>query len=171
MADEDKGIQLNGVAHVILTVSTENLKRTKAFYRQLCTFLGLSCVLDEDVPEQAHLSGSYCLYFVGGRTAIGIARASSEHQSTRFDQQRCGLHNLCWRAREQGDVARFHRFATERLFPSFGGRLVHGPEQGPWAPGYYSVLFEDPDGIRLEINHVPGKGLLASATPRVQSKL
>ena len=22
------------------------------------------------------------------------------------------------------------------------------------------MLFEDPDGIRLEINHVPGKGLL-----------
>jgi hypothetical protein len=31
--------------------------------------------------------------------------------------------------------------------------------------GYYSVLFEDPDGIRLEINHVPGKGLL---TPGAQ---
>ena len=31
-----------------------------------------------------------------------------------------------------------------------------------WAPGYYSVLFEDPDGVRLEINHVPGKGLLAA---------
>ena len=28
--------------------------------------------------------------------------------------------------------------------------------------GYYSVLFEDPDGIRLEVNHVPGKGLLAT---------
>jgi len=24
-----------------------------------------------------------------------------------------------------------------------------------------SRLFEDPDGIRLEVNHVPGKGLLA----------
>jgi hypothetical protein len=23
------------------------------------------------------------------------------------------------------------------------------------------VLFEDPDGIRLEMNHVPGQGLLA----------
>jgi hypothetical protein len=27
------------------------------------------------------------------------------------------------------------------------------------------VLFEDPDGTRLEINHVPGKGLL---TPGMQ---
>jgi hypothetical protein len=35
------------------------------------------------------------------------------------------------------------------------------PEDGPWASGYYSILFEDPDGIRLEINFVPGKGNLA----------
>ena len=26
--------------------------------------------------------------------------------------------------------------------------------------GYYYVLFEDPDGIRLEVNFVPGTGLL-----------
>jgi hypothetical protein len=32
------------------------------------------------------------------------------------------------------------------------------------APGYYSVLFEDPDGTRLEINYVPGKGLLTPGT-------
>ena len=32
--------------------------------------------------------------------------------------------------------------------------------QPGFAPGYYSVLFEDPDGIRVEVNHVPGKGHL-----------
>jgi hypothetical protein len=38
-------------------------------------------------------------------------------------------------------------------------RIVHPPEEGPgFAPGYYSVLFEDPDGIRVEVNHVPGRG-------------
>ena len=37
---------------------------------------------------------------------------------------------------------------------------MRGPEEGDWAPGYYYVLFEDPDGIRIEVNHVPGKGLL-----------
>jgi hypothetical protein len=37
--------------------------------------------------------------------------------------------------------------------------MVHEPEDGDqFAPGYYSVLFEDPDGIRIEINHIPGKG-------------
>ena len=39
--------------------------------------------------------------------------------------------------------------------------IVRGPMEGDWAPGYYYVLFEDPDGIRLEVNFVPGSGLLA----------
>jgi hypothetical protein len=33
-----------------------------------------------------------------------------------------------------------------------------GRDHGP--PGYYSVLLEDPDGIRREMNYVPGKGIL-----------
>jgi hypothetical protein len=41
--------------------------------------------------------------------------------------------------------------------------IVHPPQEGPLAPGYYSVLFEDPDGIRLEVNCIPGKGLLANS--------
>ena len=38
---------------------------------------------------------------------------------------------------------------------------MRGPEDGKWAPGYYYVLFEDPDGIRIEVNYVPGSGLLS----------
>ena len=38
---------------------------------------------------------------------------------------------------------------------------MRGPRGGNWAPGYYYVLFEDPDKIRLELCHVPGAGLLA----------
>ena len=41
-----------------------------------------------------------------------------------------------------------------------GAKIIRAPREDSWAPGYYSVLFEDPDGIRLEINHVPGRGLL-----------
>ena len=40
-----------------------------------------------------------------------------------------------------------------------GANIIRAPREDSWAPGYYSLL-EDPDGIRLEINHVPGKGLL-----------
>jgi predicted lactoylglutathione lyase len=61
-------------------------------------------------------------------------------------------------ARSREDIDEFHQFLVRE-----GVRIVHAPEDGPWAPGYYSVLFEDPDGIRLEVNYVPGKGLFESA--------
>ena len=75
---------------------------------------------------------------------------------TRSEQLRVGLHHVCFRARERADVDAVHDFLVR-----IGAHVVHPPEDGPWAPGYYSVRFEDPNGIRLEVNHVPGKGLLA----------
>jgi hypothetical protein len=43
-----------------------------------------------------------------------------------------------------------------------GGHIDRGPIEGDFAPGYYFFVFEDTDGIRLEVNFVPGKGLLVS---------
>jgi hypothetical protein len=44
---------------------------------------------------------------------------------------------------------------------NLGVAIVHPPQDDGYAPGYYSVLFEDRDGIRIEVNHIPGKGHLA----------
>ena len=63
---------------------------------------------------------------------------------------------LVVRARSKEDVTAVHDLARE-----LGAKIVRAPEEGHWAPGYYSTLFEDPDGVRVEVNHVPGKGLLA----------
>jgi hypothetical protein len=66
------------------------------------------------------------------------------------------LHHLCFRAKSREDVDR----AAKKL-RAMGAAIVRGPTNGDWAPGYYYVLFEDPDDIRLEICFVPGAGLLA----------
>ena len=50
-------------------------------------------------------------------------------------------------------------------------RIIHPPQEDAWAPGYYSVLFEDPDGVRLELNHVPGRGLFDTPSGRVGASL
>ncbi len=136
-------MEINGIAHAMLTVS--NFDACLPFYERLLGFLGLKPVI----------KGDGFLYCVGGRTAVGITRAEDAYTSERFVQFRVGLHHLCFRAREREDVDRIHDFLLE-----LGAKIVHPPEAGAWAPGYYSVLFEDPDGIRLEVNHVPGKGLL-----------
>ena len=46
-----------------------------------------------------------------------------------------------------------------RFVKALGVPVIRAPQEDGWAPGYYSLLFEDPDGVRLEINHVPGKGV------------
>jgi catechol 2,3-dioxygenase-like lactoylglutathione lyase family enzyme len=136
-------IDINGLAHVFVTV--RDFARSREFYQKLLPYLGMKPVLDGD--------GFY--YCVGGRTAFGIRSCGEEHSDVAFDQTRAGLHHLCFRAREREDVDTLHEFLVE-----LGATIVHPPEEGSYAPGYYSLLFEDPDGIRLEINHVPGKGLL-----------
>jgi catechol 2,3-dioxygenase-like lactoylglutathione lyase family enzyme len=137
-------MEINGIAHVMLTVG--DWERSVPFYQRLLGFFGLKPVFEAD----------NFLYYVGGRTACGIQPADAAHRHERFVQTRTGLHHVCFRARERADVDAVHRLLLE-----MGATIVHPPEEGAWAPGYYSVLFEDPCGIRLEVNHVPGKGLLA----------
>jgi catechol 2,3-dioxygenase-like lactoylglutathione lyase family enzyme len=141
-------IEVNGMAHVILTVGQWD--KAHAFYSELLPFLGLKKVYD----------GNNFLYHVGGRTAVGIQRAAAEHEGERFVQNRVGLHHLCLRARTREDVDKAAAKVRE-----IGGLIDRGPLEGSWAPGYYYFVFEDPDGIRLEINHVPGRGLLATDPP------
>ncbi len=138
-------MEINGIAHVMLTVS--RFEECAAFYEPLLNLMGMKTVFK--APN--------LLYCVGGRTAFGIQPGDTVHGDERFIQARVGLHHVCFRARERGDVDAVHAFLLER-----GATIVHPPEEGAWAPGYYSILFEDPDGIRLEMNYVPGKGLLAA---------
>ena len=44
------------------------------------------------------------------------------------------------------------------LLEDMNAHIVSPAKEGHWAPGYYYVLFEDPDGMRIEFNYVPGKG-------------
>ena len=136
-------IEINGMAHVILTVSS--FAAARAFYGRLLPEFGMKPVFD----------GDKFFYGVGARTAIGIEPCDPAHAGERFVQQRVGLHHLCLRARSREDVDR-----CAALLKEMGATIVRGPEEGNWAPGYYYVLFEDPDGIRLEVNFVPGAGLL-----------
>jgi catechol 2,3-dioxygenase-like lactoylglutathione lyase family enzyme len=140
-------IEINGMAHVVLTVNRFDLAR--AFYGRLLPACGMKVVFD----------GERFFYCVGGRTAIGIEPCDPEHQGEHFVQQRIGLHHVCLRARSRADVDK-----CSALLKEMGARIIRYPEEGSWAPGYYSVLFEDPDGIRLEMCFVPGAGVLQEDT-------
>lgn len=136
------GIDINGIAHIQLTV---NSIASIEFWRALCGFMSMRTLIDN---EDVH-------YSIGGRTGVMVRLAPLEKRSVEFDQDTSGLHHVCFRARSRQDVELAHEFVS-----SLGqGEIVHGPEEGGrFAPGYYSILFEDPDGIRIEVNFVPGAG-------------
>jgi catechol 2,3-dioxygenase-like lactoylglutathione lyase family enzyme len=138
-------IEVNGIAHIQLTVNDPG--RCLPFWKRFCHFLGMRTLIQSEDT----------LYCIGSRTGILVRAAPRGREGGPFDQLRAGLHHFCFRARRREDVDEIHRFLVEEL----GARIVHPPEDGShFAPGYYSVLFEDPDGIRVEVNHVPGKGHL-----------
>jgi catechol 2,3-dioxygenase-like lactoylglutathione lyase family enzyme len=139
-------VELNGIAHIQLTVNDPD--RCIPFWERLCHFLEMKTLI----------KGEGIVYCIGSRTGILVRGAPPDKNGGPFDQERAGLHHFCFRARSREDVDAVHAFLLEQP----DARIVHGPEEGAWAPGYYSILFEDPDGIRVEVNHVPGRGHLGA---------
>ncbi len=135
-------MEIKGIAHITLTVS--NFSAAREFYGQLLPALGMTPVLDV---------GGYYLC-IGGKTGIAIQHTAETPPGDRFQQSRTGLHHFCLRMQSREDVDTLHRLARD-----LGAHIVHAPQEDAWAEGYYSVLFEDPDGIRIEANFLPGKGL------------
>ncbi|HVC43655.1 MAG TPA: VOC family protein [Candidatus Binataceae bacterium] len=140
-------MEINGIAHIYVTVA--KFDQCVAFYRQLLPFMGLTRVVHDDANT---------FYCIGGRTGFGVTRADAEFRTTAYAQGRSGIHHVCFRARSREDVDAVHE-----LVRRLGAKIERAPEIGKWAPGYYSILFEDPEGLRVEVNYIPGKGLLAES--------
>jgi catechol 2,3-dioxygenase-like lactoylglutathione lyase family enzyme len=137
-------IDPNGIAHIQLSVT--DFVRSRAFYHWLLhdTF-GMTIQYDNETT----------FYCIGGRTGVLIRPADPALSQAGFNQWRVGLHHFCFRLRSQSDIEALGSALIAR-----GIVPIRKPEEGPWAPGYYSVLFEDPDGIRIEAVFIPGRGNL-----------
>ena len=140
-------VEVNGIAHIQLTVS--DAEKCLPFWERFCHFLEMKTLI----------KGDDVIYCIGSRTGILVRGAPADKRSDTFDQDRSGLHHFCFRARSNEDVDSIHEFVSGEAT----ARIVHGPQYDEFAPGYYSILFEDPDGIRVEINHVPGRGHFGEA--------
>eukprot|EP01079_Euglenida_sp_SAG-EU17-18_P002121 gene2121-3062_t len=142
MGEAQRGIRINGVAHVSLTVN--DVAHSSSYWKPLLQFMGLTKVSD----------GDGFLYCVGGRTAVGLQppvpvdkyyqlkgqrpELSGPLLTDRFNQTRVGLHHICWRLYSRADVDRLHEFVAGLPL----GKVVSPPREGPWAPGYYHFVFE-----------------------------
>ena len=130
-----------GVHHVDLVVSS--IERSLPFYRDLLAPLGFHRIAEVEGER-----GESIWYLGGPGSAIGLRQAQSE--SPAYDRYSVGLHHLAVEAYSRAVV-------DERAdwLRAQGAEIESGPEEYHYIPGYYAVFFYDPDGIKLEIVHVP----------------
>jgi catechol 2,3-dioxygenase-like lactoylglutathione lyase family enzyme len=133
---------LAGIHHVDLVVSS--IERSLPFYTELLAPLGY-----HRVGEVEGERGETIWYISGPGTSVGLREAQSEGD---FDRYRIGLHHLAFSAYSRGIVDERHVWLVER-----GAEIESTPQEYTYMPGYYAVFFYDPDGIKLEILHVPGR--------------
>jgi catechol 2,3-dioxygenase-like lactoylglutathione lyase family enzyme len=129
-----------GVQHIDLVVSS--IERSLPFYRELLAPLGY-----HRISEVEGERGETIWYLSGPGVAIGLREAQSEG---RHDRYSVGVHHIAFEAWSRGTVDERAKWLRER-----GAELESGPEEYAYVPGYYAVFFYDPDGIKLEIVHIP----------------
>ena len=131
-----------GVHHVDLVVSS--IERSLPFYRELLGPLGW-----HGISEVEGERGETIWYILGHETQIGLRQSMSETQR-QHDRYAIGLHHLAFEASSRAvvdDRADWLRAA--------GAEIESEPQEYTYSPGYYAVFFYDPDGMKLEIVHVP----------------
>ena len=132
-----------GVHHVDLVVSS--IERSLPFYRELLGPLGW-----HGIGEVEGERGETIWYLTGRECSIGLREAQSD--AGPFDRYAIGLHHLAFEVSSRAAV-------DERAdwLRSAEAQIESDPQKYTYVPGYYAVFFYDPDGIKLEIAHVPGQ--------------
>jgi glyoxylase I family protein len=135
-------VRSSGVHHVDLVVSS--ITRSLPFYRDLLGPLGW-----HRIGEVQGEQGETIWYLGGPGTSIGLREATAG--GLPYDRYRVGLHHLAIEAPSRAAV-------NERAdwLIAQGVEIESGPQEYWYVPGYYAVFFYDPDGMKLEIVHVPG---------------
>ena len=134
-------MRTTGVHHVDLVVSS--IERSLPFYTQLLGPLGY-----HSVNEVEGERGETIWYISGPGTSIGLRE--SQVDDVEFDRYRVGIHHLAFEADSRAQVDERGEWARAEA------ELESEPQEYTYMPGYYAVFFYDPDGLKLEIVHVPG---------------
>ena len=125
------------VHHVFLNV--RDLERARAFYGWLMPLLGYA-----ERTDWQQVSG-----WISPSGSLWIKPAA--FADDRFHKDRVGLCEIAFAADRREDVDALARSLAERGVP-----ILHAPREYPeYVPGYYAVFFTDPDGIKLELVHIP----------------
>jgi catechol 2,3-dioxygenase-like lactoylglutathione lyase family enzyme len=136
-------VRSTGIHHVDLVVSS--IERSLPFYRDLLGPLGWHGVTEVQGERKETI-----WYLWGPGSSLGVREALSTRDAP-FDRYEIGVHHVAFEAASRAAVDERAAWVSEQ-----GGEIESGPEEYWYSPGYYAVFFYDPDGMKLEIVHVPG---------------
>jgi glyoxylase I family protein len=141
-----------GIHHLDLVVS--DLERSLAFYRGLLQPLGY--VREGPIVGER---GERVVYLdhIRGEGAIGLRERQSDAHGVPYDRYAVGVHHVAFAATSRGMVHERTAWLVEQ-----GVAIESGPREYDYIPGYFAVFFYDPDGMKLEIVHVPDDPELAA---------
>lgn len=131
-------MKLGAINHVALTVS--DLERSEAFYNTLLEFLGYEQA--ENIPQ--------LILWASPNGVITISPSHPESPNQKHDRYSPGLHHLAFSADDREQVDQLYQLLVER-----GVEILDPPAEYDYMPGYYALYFLDPDGIKLELTHIP----------------
>ncbi len=129
------------IHHVHLNVSDAG--KSLPFYKSLLGTLGYK-IIDQ---SQNHLGAS------NGTTDLWIVQASSRYLNRLFHRKEAGLNHIAFRVSAKKKVEDFVRkYLKKRKIKTLYGSPRLFPE---YRKGYFSVYFEDPDRVKLEVVYFP----------------
>jgi catechol 2,3-dioxygenase-like lactoylglutathione lyase family enzyme len=130
-------IEVIGIDHIYISVS--DLARSEKFYDKIMPLLGFrkNTFQNENEPHIQYYNRHF-----------GFVLRPASSKSHPHDSLAAGLHHICFRVEDKTAVdliarkfSEIHvKYSLPQLYPEY-------------APDYYAVFFQDPDGIRLEITN------------------
>ena len=135
-------LRSTGIHHLDIVVSS--IERSLPFYRELLGPLGW-----HGHNEVEGERGETIHYLTGPGTALGLREATTPTDGA-YDRYRVGLHHVAF---EVGSRAAVDERAE--WLRAHEAEIESGPQAYGYQLGYYAVFFYDPDGLKLELVHVP----------------
>ncbi len=133
----------HGIDHIIINVN--DYAAAKYFYSWLMPQIGYPKVTTIEDPPPEYGAG-----FFGAHGSFWIRRSDPEFRADSFDRHRVGLCEIAFAAESRNQIDEL----AKQISPH-GGHVTDLPREYKYVPGYYAVFFTDPDGMKLELVHIP----------------
>jgi glyoxylase I family protein len=129
----------SGIDH--LMINCNDYASGVAFYTWLMPKIGYPEKMSFDQPTR--MTG-----FVGEAGSVWVCAADETTGRQSFDKRRVGLREIAFRGNSREEIDRLSKEILDH-----GGAILDPPREYDYRPGYYSVFFTDPEGIKLEVVH------------------